>query len=137
VSDASGRGVPGASVTLLNTGTNFKRELTTDENGRFRGLLMPLGSYKVTAKAPNLSTLVREGINLAVGVHGEASADDRLEGDLSAGNRHQVAGLHLTPIITRGRSQYRIGIFVPLLKGGDKEETDFKYELRGGWETFF
>src|SRR5258706_11470090 len=67
VSDASGRGVPGASVTLLNTGTNFKRELTTDENGRFRGLLMPLGSYKVTAKAPNLSTLVREGINLAVG----------------------------------------------------------------------
>jgi len=77
------------------------------------------------------------GVMLAVGLHGEAAADDRLEGGLSAGNGHQVAGLHVTPIITRGRTQYRIGIFVPLLKGGDKQQTDFGYELRAGWETFF
>src|SRR5258706_11426130 len=67
VSDPAGRGVPGAAVTLLNTGTNFTRELTTDQDGRFRGLLLPLGSYKVTAKAPSFATLVRDGINLAVG----------------------------------------------------------------------
>src|SRR5258708_969230 len=67
VSDPAGRGIPGAMVTLLNTGTNFTRDLTTDETGRFRGLLLPLGSYKVTAKAPNFATLVREGITLAVG----------------------------------------------------------------------
>jgi len=54
-------------VTLLNTGTNFTRELKTDVEGRFRGLLMPLGSYKVTVKASNFATLVRDGINLAVG----------------------------------------------------------------------
>src|SRR4029077_11481564 len=50
-----------------NTGTNFSRELTTDEGGRFRGVLLPLGSYRVTAKAASFATLIRDGINLAVG----------------------------------------------------------------------
>ena len=67
VSDPSGRSLPKASVTLLNIGTNFTRELTTDDDGRFRGLLLPLGSYKVTVKATSFGTLVREGINLGVG----------------------------------------------------------------------
>src|SRR5438445_9825336 len=67
VSDPAGSAIPGAKVTLQNTGTNFKRELVTDENGRFRGLLLPLGSYKVSATAANFANLVRDGINLAVG----------------------------------------------------------------------
>src|ERR1700681_2647839 len=67
VSDPSGRSIPKASVSLVNTGTNFTRELTTDEEGRFRGLLLPLGTYKVTVMAPSFGTLVRDGINLAVG----------------------------------------------------------------------
>ena len=67
VSDPSGRSLPKASVSLVNTGTNFTRDLTADEEGRFRGLLLPLGSYKVTVKAPNFGTLVRDGINLTVG----------------------------------------------------------------------
>lgn len=77
------------------------------------------------------------GINLAFGVHARAAADDRLDGDVPAGNAHRVAGLQVTPIMTKGRNQYRVGIFVPLLKGGDEGETDFKYELRAGWEMFF
>lgn len=67
VTDPSGKTVAAAGVTIQNTGTNFKRELTTDSEGRFRGLLMPLGSYKVTVKAANFGTLVRDGIDLAVG----------------------------------------------------------------------
>src|SRR5215469_4592421 len=67
VSDPSGRSVPMASVSILNTGSNFTRDLTTDDEVRFRGLLLPLGSYMVTVKAPSFATLVREGINLAVG----------------------------------------------------------------------
>ncbi|HEV8701783.1 MAG TPA: hypothetical protein VGV60_10980 [Candidatus Polarisedimenticolia bacterium] len=77
------------------------------------------------------------GINLAVGIHAEAMADDRLEGAISAENAHQVAGVQVTPIITKGRAQYRVGVFVPLLKSGDEEETDFNYEVRAGWEMFF
>lgn len=67
VNDPSGRAVAGAQVTVTNIGTNFSRGLTSDGEGRFRGLLLPLGAYKVTAKAPNFGTLVREGLDLAVG----------------------------------------------------------------------
>ena len=67
VSDPSGRSIAGAKVLLVNTGTNFTRELSTDTEGRFRGLLMPLGAYKVTVSAPNFGKLVRDGVNLAVG----------------------------------------------------------------------
>ena len=77
------------------------------------------------------------GVNLAAGAHAEAVGDDRLEGDVPVGNAHRVAGLQVTPIITKGRNQYRFGVFVPLLKGGDDTETDFHYEVRAGWEMFF
>ncbi|MCU1233919.1 MAG: hypothetical protein JWP63_1886 [Candidatus Solibacter sp.] len=67
VNDPSGRAVPGAMVTITNLGTNFTRALTTDSEGRFRGLLLPLGAYKVVVKAANFGTLVSEGLDLAVG----------------------------------------------------------------------
>jgi hypothetical protein len=67
VSDPSGKSVPNATVTLTNVGTNFTRVLATDEEGRFRGLLLPLGPYKVTVKASGFATSVREGLDLAVG----------------------------------------------------------------------
>jgi hypothetical protein len=67
VSDPTGRAIPGATVSITNLGTNFQRNLTTDDEGRFRGLLLPLGQYKVSAKAPNFGTTVREGLDLAVG----------------------------------------------------------------------
>src|SRR6187401_3382413 len=61
VSDQSGRSIPKAQIAIVNLGTNFTRELVTDEEGRFRGLLLPLGPYRVTTKAPNFATNVREG----------------------------------------------------------------------------
>ena len=67
VNDPSGRAVPNADVTLTNLGTNFTRVILTDDEGRFRGLLLPLGPYKVTVKAPSFGTSVREGLDLAVG----------------------------------------------------------------------
>ena len=67
VSDPSGKAVAKAQMTITNLGTNFTRELSSDEEGRFRGLLLPLGPYRVTTKAPNFGTNVREGMDLAVG----------------------------------------------------------------------
>src|SRR5262245_61101880 len=65
--DESSAPVPSATVTIRNTATNFERVLQTDSDGRFRGLLLPLGPYRVTAALAGFSTLVRDGINLAVG----------------------------------------------------------------------
>src|SRR5579859_1929178 len=57
VTDPSGRTVPKAMVTLTNVGTNFTRVLETDEEGRFRGLLLPLGPYKLTVKVAGFATI--------------------------------------------------------------------------------
>ncbi len=67
VSDASGGRLPGAAVTLVNTGTNFTRDLVTDSDGRFRGLLLPLGTYRLTVALAGFSTYTQEGIELVVG----------------------------------------------------------------------
>jgi len=67
VTDPSGSAIPKAEVTLKNLGTSFTRVIETDSDGRFRGLLLPLGPYTVSVKAPNFGTAVREGLDLAVG----------------------------------------------------------------------
>ena len=67
VSDASGGPLPGASVAIRNTATNFERTSVTGADGRFRGLALPLGPYRVTAKLAGFGTLVRDGLDLAVG----------------------------------------------------------------------
>lgn len=67
VVDESGGVLPGVSVTLLNTATNYEQVLVTDSQGRFRGVLLPLGPYRVTSALEGFSTLVREGLNLRVG----------------------------------------------------------------------
>ncbi|MCZ6508262.1 MAG: carboxypeptidase regulatory-like domain-containing protein, partial [Acidobacteria bacterium] len=67
VKDESGAVLPGVTVSLLNTATNFSQALTTNDTGRFRGRLLPLGPYRVTAQLDGFSTLVREGIQLSIG----------------------------------------------------------------------
>ncbi len=67
VTDPAGQYIANAAVILTNTGTNLTRTLNTDSEGRFRGLLLPLGSYKVTVKASGFGVLVREGLELSVG----------------------------------------------------------------------
>jgi hypothetical protein len=67
VSDSSGARLPGATITLINTGTNFTRELVTDGDGRFRGLLLPLGTYRLTVALQGFSNYEQDGIELVVG----------------------------------------------------------------------
>ncbi len=66
VLDESGAALPGATVSLRNTATNFDKVVVTDSTGRFRGLLLPLGPYTVTASLEGSATLVRE-IDLPTG----------------------------------------------------------------------
>jgi hypothetical protein len=67
VADESGAVLPGVTVTLTNTATGFEKVLVTDANGRFRGVLLPLGPYRVSAALEGFTTLVREGLELSVG----------------------------------------------------------------------
>jgi hypothetical protein len=77
------------------------------------------------------------GLNVAVGIHAEAHRDDPLGEGRDADNGHRLLGLQVTPIVTKGNSQFRVGVFVPLFRDGEQEHVDFPYELRAAFETFF
>jgi hypothetical protein len=67
VTDSTGAVVPGATIVLTNAATGFKRELVTDQSGRYRGLALPLGTYKMEAILAGFGGAVREDVALAVG----------------------------------------------------------------------
>jgi hypothetical protein len=67
VSDTGGAPLPGATVALRNKATNFEKSTITGPDGRFRGIALPLGPYRVTVSLAGFTTLVREGLDLGVG----------------------------------------------------------------------
>ena len=104
VNDPSGSAVSSAQVTVTNLGTNFTRALLTDADGRFRGLLLPLGPYKVTVKAANFGTVVREGLDLAVG---------------------QTISLTLTLSISQVEQVVSVSAEAPILESGRVESSTY------------
>jgi len=48
VTDATGAAVPSAAVTVKNTGTNLELKTTTQSNGTYQVLNLPVGDYSVT-----------------------------------------------------------------------------------------
>jgi hypothetical protein len=66
VKDASGGVVPGATVVLTNTGTQWRRELKTGPEGQFSFVLVPVGRYSIRVNAPGFSTYEQSGITLEV-----------------------------------------------------------------------
>ena len=67
VTDEGGGVLPGATVILRNTATNFDKVVVTGADGSFRALLLPLGPYRITVDLTGFAKLVREGIDLGVG----------------------------------------------------------------------
>ena len=67
VTDPTGATIPNATVVIINIETGATRTVTTDDSGVYRAPLLPLGTYHVTAEAPNFKKLVREGITLTTG----------------------------------------------------------------------
>src|SRR5579863_1277559 len=58
VLDASGGVVPSAHVTVTNIATGVAHEATTDSNGVYQVLQLPIGRYRVTATAPGFETKI-------------------------------------------------------------------------------
>ncbi|HYC60407.1 MAG TPA: carboxypeptidase regulatory-like domain-containing protein [Thermoanaerobaculia bacterium] len=67
VSDASGAAIPGVTISLRNTATNFEQTQVTDSAGRFRGVLLPLGPYEIKASLEGFGARTVKGIDLGVG----------------------------------------------------------------------
>jgi hypothetical protein len=77
VTDSSGGVLPGATVTIVNTGTGFTATQVTDDNGTFTATNLPVGEYTVTAELEGFRRSQRTGLQLG--------ADGRLTADFALG----------------------------------------------------
>jgi hypothetical protein len=60
--DASGAVMPGVTVTAKNMGTGFTRVVTTDGEGRWLIVALPVGSYHVSYEIKGFKKLIKDGI---------------------------------------------------------------------------
>src|SRR3954463_8646747 len=67
ISDSSGGILPGVTVTITNTDTGLERSLVTNAEGQYRGLLLPLGKYRVAAELQGFKKSEQNGIELRAG----------------------------------------------------------------------
>jgi hypothetical protein len=56
VLDSSGAAIPGATVTAANTATGLTRTVSTDEQGNYRIVALPVGQYNVSVEARGFRT---------------------------------------------------------------------------------
>jgi hypothetical protein len=65
IQDDQGGVLPGVTVTLQ--GADITRTMVSDETGGYRFLNLAPGAYRITATLPGFTTMVREGVVVAVG----------------------------------------------------------------------
>jgi hypothetical protein len=68
VTDASGAAVPSATVTAVETSTNFAYKTVASSTGEFDFSSLPLGTYTVTIAAPSFSTEKYDKVTIEAGV---------------------------------------------------------------------
>ena len=67
VTDASNAAVPNATVTIKNTATSATQTASTDEQGRYALLDLPIGPYDLTVSKTGFQNAARTGLTLTVG----------------------------------------------------------------------
>jgi len=67
VEDASGAGIPNATVRARNEGTGIEQSATTDSRGEFAFNAVPPGFYTVSVEAPSFKRLERSKVQLSPG----------------------------------------------------------------------
>jgi hypothetical protein len=64
VTDASGAAIPGAKALVRNEGTNFVREITTDESGDYRVAGLEPGFYEITVSHQGFKTFKQTRVDV-------------------------------------------------------------------------
>ncbi len=74
VLDPTGASIPGAKVTITNTGTNAAHTTETDTSGSYAIPQLPVGVYRLQVTKDGFSAYVLNGIKLDVDAHPELNA---------------------------------------------------------------
>src|SRR5271157_4005872 len=72
VTDASGAGIEGASITLKSLETGSTRTGLSDHSGRYGFLSLAVGRYSIAAEKPGFQVASKTGISLVLGQQAEA-----------------------------------------------------------------
>ena len=91
VRDASGAGIQGALIRIESVETGTRRELVTDDAGRFRALALAVGRYDLLVEVAGFQAEKRTGIVLVVG------QQEELEVTLKLSDVHQVVEVSADP----------------------------------------
>src|SRR4029450_11232679 len=67
VTDTSGAALPGATVTMMQTGTGLTRSVVTDASGLYLISNLPTGPYRLEVALQGFRTYVQTGLVLQVG----------------------------------------------------------------------
>ena len=78
VKDQSGATVPGANVVVKSTETGISRNTSTNQNGRYQFVALPVGHYEVRVSKEGFAQQVQSGIQLMVGEDATANLSLRV-----------------------------------------------------------
>ncbi len=67
VKDPQGAAVPNATVTVNNAATGLTQTLTTNNQGVFRAVLLPVGDYTVKVNSPGFGEFTQTGYKVTIG----------------------------------------------------------------------
>src|SRR5438045_3800270 len=93
VSDSSGGGVAGATVSIRNTETGSERRVSTDEIGRYNVASLPVGTYEIEVEKAGFRSDSRVGLTLVVGQREE------IPFALQLGDIHQTVEVAANPTV--------------------------------------
>jgi hypothetical protein len=142
VTDSTGAVVPGAKVTLTNTGTGIARSMISGDTGEFVFSNQQIGTFKVVVEANGFKSFSVANIALTAGqrlrveaklqvgsqvetVQVEASAAVQLASD-SSNISSEIATSNMVELPTNGRNYYSLVGLMPGVKsgGGSGDPTD-------------
>src|SRR5947207_9834744 len=66
VTDESGAALPGVTVTATNDATGFNRSTVTSNDGSYRLLSLPIGTYTVVADLSGFANVATKNVELQV-----------------------------------------------------------------------
>ena len=98
VRDSTGAIIPGATISILNQETGFRREIVSNSAGEYELPYVPLGNYTVTCKSKGFKSVDRTGINLQV------DQKAKLDFSLSVGEVNETITITEAPPLVKASS---------------------------------
>lgn len=148
VTDAQGAVLPGVKITVTNTATGIAHPATTDKDGNFHVLDLPIGSYVVTAEHPGFAKLqtspqtlqinqnIRFDIKMQVGTQQEVVDVTGAAAGVETVNSTLGQSVTSRPIIDlplNGRDVLQLALLQPgVTETNDDNTSAGNYSIAGG-----